>query len=136
MASTKSVARGVRLANDCAEYFEGKPLNKMIEGMMRLLLSGELTFDGVNLRIGKSFKKDEIYADLEEMVELCGSTMDEFLKEMDRCLNEGELTIFEGKLVCVLPEWAEKLSDACHELGYDVEKIADSAVKSLKHGML
>ena len=132
MASTKTQAKGIRIANECAEYFDGKPLNRMVESMMILLLSGELTFDGTTLKISdKGFDK-ELYADLEEMVELCGSTMDEFMRELDRCLNEGILTISGGKVVCVLPEWADRLSEACHELGYDVDKIVDSAIKSLK----
>lgn len=131
MASTITKTKTIRIANDTADFFEGKALNRLVECVHHLIESGKMTFDGEELKIMNDTPE---YEDLNGMVELFGMTMDDFIQQSDVALSEGVLTISEGKLVCVLPEWAEKLSDACHELGYDVEKIVDSAVKSL--GML
>lgn len=49
MASTKTVAKGIRIANECAEYFDGKPLNRMVESLMGLMESGVVTYDGEEL---------------------------------------------------------------------------------------
>ena len=137
MASSTTKTKTIRIANDTADFFEGKALNRLVECVHHLIESGKMSFDGEELKImtGNDVHTPE-YEDLKGMVEFFGMTMDDFIQQSDVALSEGVLTISDGKLVCVIPVWAEKLSDACHELGYDVEKIADSAVKSLGKGML
>lgn len=139
MASSTTKTKTIRIANDTADFFEGKALNRMVECVHHLIKNGTLAFDGENLKILSSVNTEEKlpeYEDLKGMVEFFGMTMDDFIQQADVALSEGVLTISDGKLVCVLPEWAERLSEACHELGYDVEKITDSAIKSLSKGML
>lgn len=133
MASTITKTKTIRIANDTADFFEGKALNRLVECVHHLIKNGTLAFDGENLKISVDTELPE-YEDLKGMVEFFGMTMDDFIRQSDVALSEGVLTISEGKLVCVLPGWAERLSEACHELGYDVEKIVDSAIKSLKLG--
>ena len=80
--------------------------------------------------------ESDAFVDLKSMTDYFGITMDSLLEMFDVALNEGSVVLNDGKLESAMPTWAEKLSDACHELGYDVEKIAESAVKSLGKGML
>lgn len=140
MASTKTRIKGIRVTNECVDYFEGKPLNRMVESLMELIEKGVVAYDDTGLKILKDRTgvntSSEAYVDLVSMLDCYGLSIDQFISEADRCMNDGAFS-FEGDcLKCVLPGWAEKLSDACHELGYDVEKIAESAVKSLGKGML
>ena len=134
MASTITKTKTIRIANETADYFEGKALNRLVESVHHAIEGGKMSFDGENIKIlGQNIPECQ---DLVEMLELFGVTMDDFIKQADEALAEGEITISDGKLVCTLPDWAEKLSDTCQEMGYDVAKIADSAIKSLKKGAL
>ena len=138
MSSTKTKTKTIRIANDTADYFSGQALNRLVESVHHMILSGELSFDGENLKISGSgsVHTSDSYSDLISMLDFYGCSFDELICHIDTAMNQGTLTINDNKLTVVLPGWAEKLSDACHELGYDVEKIADSAIKSLKHGTL
>lgn len=133
MSSTKTKTKTIRIANDTADYFSGQALNRLVESVHHMILSGELSFDGENLKISGSGSS---YEDLISMLDFYGCSFDELIQQIDTAMNLGTLTINDNKLTVVLPGWAEKLSDACHELGYDVEKIVESAVKSLGKGAL
>lgn len=141
MSSTKTKTKTIRIANDTADYFSGQALNRLVESVHHMILSGELSFDGENLKISDSGSVHTIdthsdsYSDLISMLDFYGCSFDELIRHIDTAMNLGTLTINDNKLTVVLPGWAEKLSDACHELGYDVEKIVDSAVKSLGKGI-
>lgn len=148
MASSTTKTKTIRIANDTADFFEGKALNRLVECVHHLIESGKMTFDGEELKFSSQAsvhicdKENEVdttsdaFVDLKSMTDYFGITMDSLMEMFDVALNEGSVVLNDGKLVCVIPGWAEKLSDACHELGYDVEKIVDSAVKSLGKGML
>ena len=138
MASTITKVKTIRVANETADFFEGVALNRLVECIHHAMESGKIEFDGTEMRIlgGNSVNTAPEYEDLSGMMEYYGLTMDDFVKQSDAAFTEGTLTISDGKIECVLPDWAVKLSDACHEIGYDVDKIVDSAIKSLKKGSL
>lgn len=141
MPSTKTISKGIRISNESAEYFEGKPLNRMVEGLMELLRSGELEYDG-ELKIKSCGVHTDIdtdapaYKDLRSMLSCFGKSMDEMIAEVDKCLDDGTLTIESGKLMCTLPNWAERFTDVCHDKGLEVEKVAESAIKAVEKGLL
>ena len=141
MASTKTISKGIRISNESAEYFEGKPLNRMVEGLMELLLSGELGYDG-ELKIKKGGVHTDIntesaaYKDLHSMMACFGYSMDALITEIDRCMEDGTLTVEGGKVMCTLPAWAERFKETCHDKGLDVEKVAESAIKAVEKGLL
>lgn len=149
MASSTTKTKTIRIANDTADFFEGKALNRLVECVHHLIESGEMSFDGEEVKLSsqtsvhteeRETKSEDIgvdtasdaFVDLKSMTDYFGITMDSLLEMFDAALNDGTLVLDDGRLVCVLPDWAERLSDACHEIGYDVDKIADSAIKSLK----
>lgn len=128
MASSITKVKAIRIANETAEYFEGKALNRLVERVHSLLVSGEMTFDGENVRLkGKPAGKD--WEELAYMLGFFGLTVDDFVKEADTAIAEGVLTFSKGRLVCVVPDWVEKLSDYCHDKGIDVDKFVEKCMQ-------
>jgi len=60
MASSITVVRGVRISNEAAEYFQGKPLNRIIEKLVPLLRNGEMEYDGKAVKIDENDLNDLI----------------------------------------------------------------------------
>ena len=137
MASTKTQIKPIRIANETAEYFEGKPLNRYVECLHRLVCSGKIVLSGEEIVLPENKnQKNSVYTDamgeFEEMASCCGMTTEELIGGLFSMLEEGEIVIENGRLMPSMPEWAERLSESCQEIGYDVDKIVDSAIKSLK----
>ena len=141
MPKLNSTVKSARVDNDMLAELEKRLNGKTYNAWLNEKIAEELRGSGKIIVPERANPTDvdttsDVYEDLKGMVEFFGMTMDDFIQQADVALSEGVLTISEGKLVCVIPEWAQRLSDACHELGYDVEKIAESAVKSLGKGAL
>lgn len=137
MASTITKVKAIRLPNATADYFGDKSLKALVECAHHMIVRGDLSFDGENLKVNTTSVNSvntADYAELEDMLGYFDMPMDEYIKQSKIAFEDGVFTVSEGQLVCVVPAWAEKLSDACHDLGCDVDKIVDSAIKSLKGG--
>lgn len=150
MASTKTRIKPIRIANETADYFEGKPLNRMVEGLCELLESGKITFDGENLKaesvytqnseeksslLLKKWNIDEKdLEDLATMATFMGGSVGEMIHLFDEAVNEGAITYEGGKYIGV-PEYdLSKLEEACHERGIGMQEAIDKTVKSLRSG--
>lgn len=143
MPKLNSTVKSVRLDNDILAELEKRLGGKTYNAWLNEKIAEELgkpnknietvRVNPVNAVINTSL---DAFVDLKSIVDYYGITMDGLLEKVDVALNDGTLSLDDGKLVCVLPDWAVKLSDACHEIGYDVDKIVDSAIKSLKKGSL
>ena len=57
MSSYITKNKGIRIKNECFDYFQGKPLNRMVESLQGLLESGRVKFDGQELIICENFSK-------------------------------------------------------------------------------
>ena len=139
MPSTKTISKGIRITNEAALYFDGKPLNRMIEGLIPLLESGELVYDGENLKISPKSgvhtdSVDGIFGEFEEMASCCGMTTEEMIDGLFSMLEEGEIVIENGRLMPSMPEWALEFESTCHEKGLETEKVAEKAISALKRG--
>ena len=122
MASTKTQIKAIRIANETAEYFDGKPLNRYVESLHRLAEIGKITLDeeeiklsGVNTVYTKSESVDtkkesvntkkesvntnSVNTQIEEMATLCGMTLDEFMGQIYCLLEEGKLLLDGNKIV-------------------------------------
>ena len=144
MASTKTRIKPIRIANETADYFEGKPLNRMVEGLCELLESGKITFDGENLKVeGVYTEKSEKNSgltpskevkEIESMAVFFGFTLDEMLKMIYNGLNDGYLTVENGKIVGLPEVDLDNLKEACHERGIGMQEAIDKTVKNLRSG--
>ena len=148
MASSKTVAKGIRISNESAEYFSGKPLNRMVEGLMELLESGQVQFDGENLSVHDEIVKpaESVHSenscdlpslkDLRSMANCFGITVDDLLGMIDEGLNEGTILIEGGRVISSMPHWVERFNEVCRDKCLDPDKIGESAVKALERGQL
>ena len=146
MASTKTKVKPIRISNESAEYFEGKPLNRMVESLYEHLKGGKITFDGESLKAEsvyteKNEKKSEAspnndLKEIESMANFFGISLDEFLKMVCEGLTEGVLTIEKGKIVGTPDLDLENFKEACHETGADPQKVLDKATQGVRRGTL
>lgn len=133
MASTKTKVKPIRIANETAEYFEGKPLNRIVECIHLLLENGKLVFDGEGIKIpGGASVYTNVLGDIETMAELFGTNVGEMTEQFCEMLDDGQLTVVRGRLEVVKPEWAERFEDYCHDRDIPVEKMVESVIKGMK----
>lgn len=126
MASTTTRIKPIRIKNETADYFENKPLNRMVESLEELLREGKLKFDGENLVIkGQSAEKTDI-SSIAEMANLMRVPTERLLSDFRELLEDGTLYYSNGKLVN--PRY-EDFERACE--GKNIDKILESMVRSL-----
>lgn len=141
MASTKTQIKPIRIANETAEFFEGKPLNRYVECIHRLVESGELTLSDEEIVIQKNNNAGggvytEIMGEFDEMASCCGMTLEELVGGLFSLLEEGAVVIDNGALTTAKSGWVADFENACHDLCIPVEKAAAGAIKNLKRGDL
>ena len=138
MGSTKTTTRTIRIANEAAEYFAKKPLNRAVESLYGLLRSGKLKFDGEEIKIECTHPKEEKmytpdknipktdYESIEEMADLMKVSAEKLLSDIRELLEDGTLYYSGGKLVN--PRY-EDFERACE--GKNIDKILDGLIRSL-----
>lgn len=142
MASSKTVSKGIRITNEAAEYFKDKPMNRMIESMIPLLESGELSFDGSELKIesGVHSQKgagiDDLVSEMSEMAVCMGMEPGELTEGLFHLLEDGQITIVGKEILVELPDWAGEFEFTCQERGLEVEKVAQKAILAIRKGDL
>lgn len=98
--STISRPRTVRIKNEAVEYFEGKPLNRMIESLMEYMERGQIEYGEGGLEVKGAFMVDEaIVKDLKMIGEMYDMTFDDMFEELHRAIDEGEIDIEDGRFV-------------------------------------
>lgn len=123
MASTKTRTKTIRLANETADYFERVPLNRVAESVHRLLESGVLEFDGEIKVNGSPDYPVEVMKDIDTMAGLFGVSTKDIIEGVGELMNDGSLSVENGRLVCTLPEWVTRIEDMCRDKGIPVEKV-------------
>lgn len=141
MASTITRTKTIRIANGTADYFEDKPLNRIVECVHDMMTSGKAEFDGQRLKFSSEMSvdtakmNDTTLAEIEEMVNLCGGTLKEFLEDVCRGLNEGTLVIDDGKLA--MPDVnTDRFSQVCRGKCLDPQSVLEKATEAVERGML
>ena len=130
MASSTTKIKTIRIKNETSDYFENKPLNRMVESLGELLQSGKMSFDGENLVIKGQKEEGNVpqtdISAIEEMAGLMRVPTDRLLSDFRDLLEEGTLYYSNGKLVN--PRY-EDFERACE--GRNIDKILESMVRSL-----
>ncbi len=136
MASSKTRTRTVRISNESADYFEKLPLNKVIEGVYTLISEKKATFDGENLKISEKsgLTPNKDLEEIESMAKYFGMSTEEVLKGIYNGLNDGYLTVEDGKIVGLPEVDLDNLKEACHERGIGMQEAIDKTVKNLRSG--
>lgn len=97
--NTSKITRpiSIRVKNECAAYFEGKPLNRMVESLQEYMEIGQIEEVEGKLVVKGAFMVDKaIVTDLKLMCELYGITFDEMFEELHRAIDEGEIDVVDG----------------------------------------
>ena len=153
MASTKTKVKPIRISNETADYFEGKPLNRMVESLSELLKSEKISFDGENLKVlgvyteknseksGASPKypygiKGEDIEELNSMAMFMGGTVGEMIRLFLEAVSDGTITYQDGRYVGTPDLEIENFEEACHDMGVDAQKILDKAAQGVRRGTL
>ena len=137
MASSKTRIKPIRIANETADYFEGKALNRLVESVHHLLETGKMSFDGEEVKISGekgvcTDKMEFFFKEIEGMASFFGLSTEELTEQVYEMLNEGELTVEDGRLVAVKESWVERLEDVCHDKCIPIEKAVESVIKGMK----
>lgn len=88
--------------------------------------------DGKNQKSGLTPSKE--VKEIESMAIFFGFTLDEMLKMIYNGLNDGYLTVEDGKIVGLPEVDLENLKEACHERGIGIQEAIDKTVKNLRSG--
>ena len=98
MASHISELRTIRIRKETAEYFKGKPLNKVVDNVYREIQRGNLEVNGEEIWIRGCLvgvPKGTV-KDLEMICDIDGMTFTELFNELYRALDEGEIELEDG----------------------------------------
>lgn len=126
MASTITRIKTIRIKNETADYFEKKPLNRIVEIIGEMMQAGKMSFDGETLHIkGVSGPKNDLES-IEEMASLMNVSTEKLLSDFRELLEEGSLYYSGNRLVN--PRY-EELERACE--GKNIDKIIESLIRSL-----
>lgn len=74
--------------------------------------------------------------EIESMAVFFGFTLDEMLKKIYEGLNDGTLTIENGRIVGIPDLELENFKEACHDMGVEPQKILDKAAQGVRRGTL
>lgn len=90
-----SSPKTIRLKNETIEYFEGKPLNRLIDSLAENIKSGDIEVMGEEIRVrgGAEGVPKKVVKDLELIGKFEDMTFGEMFKELHRALDEGEIEI-------------------------------------------
>jgi len=142
MASTKTTVKTIRLTNETADFFEGKPLNRYVECLHSLIESGKVKMDGDSLRVtGKKGDLTSIYDKVPPEVTANFADLDDLLEggvaglmvAVNNMIEDGLLNTDYS--ICGEP-WVERFRDACNAKGLKVENVSEKAILALQKGDL
>lgn len=144
MASYRTTTKTVRIRNEVAEYFAGKPLNRAIESLCEEIQRGNVALneDGsLKIMKGSSVHTDfdiseKDYQEMKSMMAFMGGER-EFLHALVGILSEGAITNDRGVYtIHDLTLQTEDFKGVCHDMGLDCQKVLDEATKKLRKGIL
>lgn len=139
MASTKTTVKTIRLTNETADFFEGKPLNRYVECLHSLIESGKVKMDGDNLKVvGKSKSiydqvPPEVTANFADLDDILEGGVAGLMLAVNNMIEDGLLNTDYS--ICGEP-WVEKFRDACNAKGLKVENVSEKAILALQKGDL
>lgn len=133
MASTTTRVKTIRIKNETVDYFEGKPLNRMVESLYDLLTSGKIEFDGESLVVkgctptnNRGVPQD--FEDIEEMADLMRVPTNKLLSDFRQLLEDG--TLYYSGVNLVNPRY-EEFERLCEAKKQDPDRMMANVVRSM-----
>ena len=117
MASTITRPKAIRIKNEAADYFDKLPLNKIVNSLYELMLSGRVEFDGEDLKLkgctpGKDKGVPADLKDIEEMAVLMRVPTETLLSDFRQLLEDGVLYYSGNRLINPRYEDFERVCEA------------------------
>lgn len=143
MSSSKTTTKTIRIANEVAEYFEKKPLNRAVESLYGLLRTQKISFDGEKLKIECTHQNSEksvsaepkeeenVHTDLaeiESMASLMRVPVEKLVSDFRELLEEGELYYSGNKLVN--PRY-EEFEQVCEAKKQDPDRMMANVIRQM-----
>ena len=94
MASTKTRIKPIRIANETADFFEGKPLNRYVECLHRMMESGEVVMDGEEVKVPCG----EVLREIGDYALMCNMTLEEMIVQFFNLMEDGSVVFENGRL--------------------------------------
>ena len=149
MASSKTVSKGIRIKNEVAQYFSGKPLNRYIESLYEHIQDGSIEekedsvyvhtkeIDNVpqnseKAEIGDVHTESEIEKRLKMYGAPFGLTGEELGNRLLDGMDSGQI-MMEGSGFSAKSEYdIDRFVEACRMKGVDVEKMLEKCTQMIK----
>lgn len=129
MASTITRPKAIRIKNEAADYFDKLPLNKIVNSLYELMVSGRVEFDGEDLKFkGCTPTKATDIKDIEEMATLMRVPTETLLSDFRQLLEDGVLYYSGGKLINPRYEDFEQL---CETKKQDPDKVIMNVIRQM-----
>lgn len=154
MSSSKTISKGIRIKNEVAEYFDGKPLNRYVESMYELIQSGEIEeyedCIGVHTKNKKEEKEcahhniedttpkieEKTMKDIDQMCGFFGIGIEDFFEELCKSMNSGEISyeggVFRGKTEIDV----ENFMESCHRANRDAQEMIDKCAQMIERSRI
>lgn len=133
MPKLNSTVKSVRVDNEKLAELERRLGDKSINAWLNEQIEGFLN-GSVTREVNPV--KSPVMEDIETMVGLSGMVLDDFWKEICGLMEDGNIEISSVGVQLVSEAWVEDFKEACHDRGLPVEKVAESAIKAVKRGVL
>lgn len=140
MSSSKTTTKTIRIANEVAEYFKDKALNRAVESLYGLLTTRRLSFDGEDLKVECTHQNSDSVvpseektdlSDLSEMAELMRVTTEKILADIKTLIEDGTLYYENGRLVN--PRYDE-LERICERRKIDIDNLISKVIRDVENG--
>ena len=126
MASTTTRIKPIRIKNETADYFEKRPLNRIVESLAENMQNGKVRFDGENLIFKGSDNTD--LSDISEMASLMRVPTETLLADFKKLLEDGTLYYSGNKLVNPHYEEFERL---CEVKKQPIDKVIGNIIRQM-----
>lgn len=134
MPSTRTISKGIRIKNEAAEYFKGKPLNRYIECLHESIESGEIEI--IDDRIVCTHSKRETVPEYVSRMNVAGAAYGlsggELAEKLMDSMDSGKIVYENGEFTCEMEEDISRLRDACHDKGIPVQKAIDTMTQMVR----
>lgn len=136
MPKLNSTVKAVRIDNDklaeLEERLGGQTINSWLNEKITEYLGGKPEKSEKILEASPNRDMEEI----ESMARYFGISGENLLKMIYEGLNEGALTVENGKIVGTPDMNIEKFKDACHSAGVNPDKAFEKAIQAIRKGQI
>lgn len=133
MPSTRTISKGIRIKNEAAEYFKGKPLNRYIECLHESIESGEIEI--IDDRIVCTHSKRETVPEYVSRMNVAGAAFglsgEELADKLMNAMDSGAIILENGEFRAENEYNFEKFISACEDKNVPVQKMIDKCAQMI-----